>query len=92
LKLCNPISELVLWPLFSPLFTRVRGRGILGRSYAGYCIDPPPRVARLAREGLRAVCAGLSILWRGWICSEANELVPVLSAQDVTVPDRGHAP
>jgi hypothetical protein len=41
-------------PFLLPLFTVVRGIGILGSSDAGSCIDRPLRGARIASKGLHA--------------------------------------
>jgi hypothetical protein len=40
--------------LFIPLFTRVRGIGILGSSLARSCIDSPSRAARMVPEAHHA--------------------------------------
>jgi hypothetical protein len=45
------------------LFTQVRGRRILRGSDAGSCINPPPRAARMASEGLHHCGQGSNILW-----------------------------
>jgi hypothetical protein len=41
--------------LFLPLFSGVRGRKILRRSFAGSCIDLPLRAARMALEPTHAI-------------------------------------
>ena len=44
--------------VFIPLFTGVRGRGILRSSFAGSCIERPLRGARMASEATPATEEG----------------------------------
>src|SRR5215216_1677839 len=72
--------------LLLPLFTGVRGRGILRSPFAGSYIDRPPRGVRMASKALLAA-------WRryscgvGRICRETNaralSLTPQPLSQDV---------
>ena len=55
-----------------PLFTQVRGRGILRSSFAGSCIDPPLRGARMASKALHAAWRRSTSCGGGWICREMN--------------------
>src|SRR5215212_1655887 len=45
-------------PFTLPLFTRVRGIGILGSSHTGSCINRPPAAAERASKGLHTACQG----------------------------------
>jgi hypothetical protein len=50
--------------VLSPLFTEVRGRGILRRSDAGYCIESRSRVMGWLLAALAAQDGVLYMLWR----------------------------
>jgi hypothetical protein len=61
--------------LFMPLFTGVRGRGILRSPFAGWCIDGPPRGVRMASKALHAAWRRSTSCGVGWICTETNARV-----------------
>jgi hypothetical protein len=46
-----------------PLFTEVRGKGILGSPHTALCIDPPLRGVRMASEALHAAWRRSTYLW-----------------------------
>jgi hypothetical protein len=76
-------------PFFMPLFTGVRGMGILGSSLAGSCIDPPLRCARMASTALHAAWQRSTYCGGGWICREmdAPAVVITLAVVCTGLPD-----
>src|SRR5215208_3939484 len=73
-------SRTSLAHLLMPLFTVVRGIGILGSSDAGSCIDPSPRGARMASKALHAAWRRSTSCGVGCTCTEMNATVLNLCA------------
>src|SRR5215216_6787506 len=69
-------------PCFKDLFTQVRGRGILGSSLAGSCIDRPPEPRGLPESASITAGRGLHVVvLDGYALRRigpASAMVPVL--------------
>jgi hypothetical protein len=73
------------------LFTGVRGRGILRTSFAGSCIDRPPRSVRMASKALHASWRRTTSCDVGWICSQTNDSAIAITLATVLCTPLPHA-